>query len=387
MTREEATLRMRLLGFGPASEPETVALAAGERATLRRSLAAGRCAVFGALGSPGVDALALRLRAGGDLLAADVSGRPFAFAAHCAEQDLGAVLELTAEAGSGTATVLGFDAPREAVPEWAGPPLGITSDQREPAAIESRITSQLDSAGYGPGSTVLEAPTAATGDRHRIEPGLPGSGCGILAVFAGPGVEGLVLETRPLPDPPVRVLGDEGRPALVSLCATDQAPPAVELAVIKGSGPLRAVFHPLPRVPLPAGIDDPPLALREAAAIFARHGMEAADELPLPAAISGTAWAAPFTAGPGRCFGFAAARRDAVAVSVFRLTDGAGRELHRWIGPAAPALLVRCVHGAPEELVLEVDETGPGADAEREPPVVVVFSVEAAAAIPLVAPR
>jgi hypothetical protein len=358
MTAEEATLRMRRLGFEPAGEPETVAAAAGEHVTLHRTIPAGDCAVFAALGSRGIDALALRLRRDGELLAADTAGRPTAWVAHCAEEDTQARLELTMPAGSGSVSIVAFRALRAEVADWAGPPLQVAAAAKDPAAPGRDLARRLETAGYDPGRVVFEAERAAAGEGRRIDIGLAAGECGMLVADAG------------------------REPALLWACAGDAGTVSLDPAIVAGDGPVRVVFHALPRVELPRALDDPPLAIREAAAIFMRHGMTVAPDPPVPTALPGAGWSARFEARPGRCYGFAAARRDTAPIESFRLADAAGRELARWTGPASPALLVRCVHGAPGELVLEISESGGAGDAPREPPLIVVFVSEASAAAP-----
>jgi hypothetical protein len=380
---DEADLRMRRLGFEPAGEPEHAWTRPGNRLFLTRRIAAGDCAVFGALGSEDGDTLALRLRQGGELLAADPTGRPAAWVAHCAESDVDVQLELDVLAGGDREiTVVAFRASRSAVPEWAGPALRVAAKPRDPAAVESAISRRLDSAGYEQGRVLLEAEAALTGDRRRFLVELATGQCGILVAAAGAGVGGLVVEAHPANAPLSRAVGDNRRPALMSLCSADGGSTAVEMAVIAGAGPVRATFHPLPEIPLPPALADPPLAIREAAALFARHGMAAAAYLEAPAPLPEGGWSAPFVAEPGSCFGFAAARRDAIPIETFRLAEATGRELGRWTGPAAPALLARCVHGAPADLVLGIVESGEAGDAARKPPVIVVFVSEALAATP-----
>ena len=383
---DEALLGMRLLGFEPAGEAERLEILARERLARSRRIAAGDCAVFGVLGSPEAGALDLRLRRADDLIAADLSGRPAAWVAHCAEEDVDVLLELDARRVDPSpaplpATLLEFRAPRAAVRRWAGPPLRPASGARDPAA-ERALLRGLESAGYSPARVAFEMDDAG-GVPHRVEIELAAGECGMLAAHAGPGAGAVALEALPPGSARLGAAGGE-EPALLPVCATEAGTMPVDLTVA-GGGLARLAFHPLPRVPLPEALVDPPLAIREAAAIFARHGMTLSPATPRPTRTAG-GWSARFAAEPGWCYGIAAARRDAIPVESLSVADPAGGEPGRWTGPASPALVARCVHGAPVDLVLEIREPDPG-EAGREPPVVVVFETEARAAAPLVPAR
>ncbi|HUT76822.1 MAG TPA: hypothetical protein VM285_04005, partial [Polyangia bacterium] len=258
--------------------------------------------------------------------------------------------------------------------------LRVSPAPRAMAELERATARRLDAAGYDPGRVLFVSETAVAGDRHRAAFDAVAGECGMLLAVAGPGVVGLALEIRADGALLSRADGEGREPVLLPFCAAEAGPLAVEVALVSGAGSVRVAFHPLPGAPLPPGLVDPPLALREAAAIFARHGLVPEGGLLAPEPVPGIGWAAPFEARPGFCYGFAAVRRDDIAIESFRLTDPAGRELGRWTGPASPALLARCVFGSAEELLLEVADPTGGPDAKREPPLIAVFASDAAAA-------
>jgi hypothetical protein len=265
-------------GFAPDGAPVDIALDGGSRSGFSFALRAGRCYEAVVLGSPGVDAVGLRLYAGSELVSGDFAGRYSAWAAFCPERDLEIRAALGDVDGAGSARLGLFSAPAENVRASVGPPVRASQRPKTAEAALGVEASLLSRRGYGPGRTVAELADLEAGERRPVPLPVAGPGCfAVVAATAEDGVDldlGLAL-SRPGADGGDVVLEDfaTGATSMIAVCGGAGVTAAATVLSMRACPrALVAVFPLAGEAPAPGAIDTDS-AFREAAARFAREGL------------------------------------------------------------------------------------------------------------------
>jgi hypothetical protein len=302
------------------------------------ALKRGRCYLFAAIGTAGIDVLEVRLLSGNQLAAADFQSRPAAWVGSCAEEDQEVRAEVAVLAGRGTVTGGWFDAARQDVLETVGPPLRAVSIPATLATLEASAALRLEKEGYVDVRPLADEAMAA-GDRASHALWLNRGECVAILSFVA-GLEDVDVEI--LRDGEVLVSDRTGNAMPeVGLCAHADAAYEVAIIAISGEGGARALIGYLPDIELPA-LPSPSTAYtaREAAARFKAGSLSPAGEAVIlePAPTGG--YTAQLSLTGHQCYGVAIISSSALnRVSV---QTGEDQPVAHWTGRAVSALLTVC---------------------------------------------
>jgi hypothetical protein len=263
-------------GYAPASEPVDFEMAEATRRSLSYPLGAGNCYVAVALGSPGVDALALRLFDGNELVSGDFAARYDAWAAVCPERDFEARAAVSGVAGNGTVRVGLFFGPRERLTSWVGPPIRAIP-LAETADIElRRAASFLSRRGYGAGEIVATPQGLEPGARLPLPLPAGLDGCYALAASAGGDADvDLRLELTRSGAAAPAVLTDVSGDSIshIAVCHGRGVAAKASVMSLRGATSASVSLFRLPAADVGADAIETDLAPREAAARMARQGL------------------------------------------------------------------------------------------------------------------
>jgi hypothetical protein len=338
----DITARAAASGMSEGPLKRTFRAGRGERLDERIDVEAGRCYLFVAQGSAGIDSLAIRLTRSEALLVADLAGRSTAWVRHCAESRGEVKLSVEIVAGAGRVRIAGFSAARDELdPVLVGPPL----DPREPLlTVDAAIRwtdQQLARAGYDPAEIQLEV-ELGEGQRERCRVRLEPAECVVFSAISGPGIHDLDLEVE---DPGGDlVAGDSslGPNALVRYCSAAAGDHTASIVGRGGSGPAVMMVSRLPRIELPTTLSDPPRGAYEAAAVFSRVALDPLGEVaPVTRTEDDAVWSARVTLERERCYGFGAAVNGAT-IEQLELRGQTGESLAVWKRDGLPATLTVC---------------------------------------------
>jgi len=355
----------------------TVASGRGERISERLRLDEGKCYLFVAQGSAGIDSVSLRVTDEGGLLVADLSARQTAAAQLCAETDVDARLGIEVTAGSGRLRIEGFSAERSRMARsYVGPPLRPVE---QPVTIEAAMRwadQQLARSGYDPAEVQFEGWLSA-GGRQQSSVRLSAGECAVISAISGSGVRDLDVEVSNPAGKLVAADSTPGPSSLVRLCSPTATEYRVSLVGRGGEGLAVLMVSRLPSVELQNVRADPPRGVREAAALFRRHAFEPLSEIAPATRVPDSrppAWTAPVELERGRCYGIAAAA-DGASVERLELRRPSGEPAAVWKLDLLPATLTWCPEDGGTFEVLVVADREPF----EPPPLIVLFGSDAVA--------
>jgi hypothetical protein len=348
-------------GWAPAGEPIRFEVAEAARRAFPFELTAGRCYTFAALGSAGVDAIALRVLDGSELASADFAERYHAWARLCAEADLRALAAVDVAAGTGSVRLGLFEAAREAVAAQVGPPIRPAPGTRTLATALRSAGGYVERRGYGPATALPAVRLDAPGARAPIALPPDARGCYALVAVAEDADADVdlqvVLSRRGAPGEKIEITDPSAGPdSRIAVCHGDDVTASAIAVSVRGFGRVGVALHPLPEIELATGGTEPPLAVREAAARLVRVGLRPA----------GTG--ASMHAEAGRCYG-AIAFAPGGRISRLAVRARGNEELAtEWSGDSEGPEITWCAAGD-GDYDLAATATGEGADA----PTVLLF--------------
>ncbi|MCP4603583.1 MAG: hypothetical protein GY847_24210 [Proteobacteria bacterium] len=354
---ETVNRRMGRFGYEPIDEPEQLKTARQGLHIFPIKLAKGRCYVFAAQGSPGIDQLGLRLKAHRQLIAADLCGRPEAWVGHCAENDIYARLILRVIAGSGTVMLGGFSSSRRSVYNEVGPPL--TPHHAPPTLERARrsVDRALDSQGYYKGEVLFEK-EVASGDRSNAVFSLDADECAVLYAANDPGVDDIDIEVFAREKKIAPIHGASNPERFHGICAKVFTTYRMEIISLGGKGKVNAYIRRLPKISIPS-LSDPALVFlaQNASARFKLSGMALSDQ-PIPMKLPGiedgdrkftksisqkerqTTFTASIELTGNRCYGLAVIAP--VSIDWVSVRNENGDEVSTWNGPESNFMLASC---------------------------------------------
>ncbi len=268
----EATIHASRMGFRGLDLPDRLPVRHGELVTLSRTQKDGRCYMLAATGTAGVDTLEIKLYGGGQLVVADLQGRPEAWVRNCAERDQEVTAQIKVLAGDGVMTLGWFDAPRSDVYEIVGPPIRA---EQEPPGIDALTTwcsRKLTAMGYEDIRLLFESYMVA-GDQTVVPFRLGAGECAAVRGVADSGLKDLDLQVRSKGELVASDRGPRSRPE-VSICAREDTSYEIAIIAIAGKGAVRLIAGELPELSLPEILSAELLfPAREAAALLHRSSL------------------------------------------------------------------------------------------------------------------
>ncbi|MDD5309462.1 MAG: hypothetical protein PHU25_19265 [Deltaproteobacteria bacterium] len=357
----DALARARGMGFAVLGAPRNIAVRRGGREVVPVRLEADTCYLLVAVGSAGVDRIAMRLKRDRTLLAADPSGRPEAWIRTCADENADAGLSVETAAGAGSITLGWFAARRADLGPDGDPPLRPAAPEIGFDALARLSAQDMERHGLDDASatTILDERLVA-GDRRVIELDLVAGECAIISAVAEPSVADLDLSLRAADESLVAASRTGAFGKDVGTCARADATYAVRAIALVGEG--RVVLR-LQRLPGPAfETTDPGLALAgvEAMAAFARVGLVPTGELvPLTRDVeNGGRFSGSVSVGDGTCHGLALL--GGTGPRAFAALGSDGERIASARSENAPAMMVVCDRKE-NDLVVEAEAAHPEA--------------------------
>jgi hypothetical protein len=298
---------LRAEGYEPVADPIDFEVSEAAHRSFPFELRKDRCYAFVALGSNGVDAIALRVHGGAELLSADFADRYHAWAQLCAEEDAKVRASVDVTAGTGGARLGLFAAERDDVAALVGPAVVPASRPRTLDGALRRAADEVERRGYDPAEALTTARIDGAGTRLPV-PIPPGSsGCYALVAAAEDAEADIdlqvVLERRGAPGEAIELADpSDGPDSRIAVCHGDDVTASATLIAVRGAGRVAVARLPLPWVAIDAGGEEPPLAVREAAARLGRVGMKPLAPRPEVAPCA-DGFCASVRAEGGRCYG------------------------------------------------------------------------------------
>jgi hypothetical protein len=349
-------------GYTPLSDPIDFDILDAAHRSFPFELQKDRCYTFVALGSPGVDAVALRVHGGAELLSADFAERYHAWARLCAEEDLRVRVSIDVAAGTGSARLGVFSAPWDDVAELVGPRILPAPRARTLEGALRGVGAYLERRGYGPGEALATARVEGAGTRVPIALPAGSSGCSALVAVAEDADADIDLEIvleRPGADGERFELADpsDGPDSRIAVCHGDDVRASATLISVRGAGRVGIARYPLPLIAIDAGGKEPPIAVREAAARLGRVGLQPAGS------------GASIRAKGGRCYGAIAFSPGGHISRLAVKERGAEEHATEWSGDSEGPEITWC---AAEDGDYDLAATAAGDDAE--PPIIILFA-------------
>ncbi|MCP4674477.1 MAG: hypothetical protein GY854_02960 [Deltaproteobacteria bacterium] len=332
--------RMHRMNYKPESEPKRLRATNQDRLVLPARLTGGRCYMFTALGSAGIDTIEMRLEAHHNLLVADLAGRPEAWVKYCAEENLDARLIIIVVAGSGSVLTGSFAADRKDIAKEVGPELQIR-DVPLGHDVALRLAEQrLEKHGYGQTKTVFEK-EIAPGDRAPISLSVEPGRCGILYAVGDPVTTAFDIEVFEGKKPLTVIKRTTGSVSEWGVCSGTTENLRIEIVALTDRVGVIARFKSLPEVNLSSLIDKEIRFLAtETAAHFGRAGMTLSNA-PVPMESSTkTSYHVEIGLDGGRCYGLAAVAPFPIDRLAARTVEG--KEVGAWSGPRLSAEMALC---------------------------------------------
>jgi len=279
LTWSDVAEAMRREGYEPAADPIDFDIPDAAHRSFPFELRKDRCYTFVALGSPGVDAVALRVHDGAELVSADFAERYHAWARLCAEEDVRVRASIDVAAGTGSARFGLFTVSRDDVAALVGPKILPAIRARTLDAALRGIGAYLERRGYGPAEMLETARVDGAGTRVPIALPPGSSGCYALVAVAEDANADIdlqiVLERRGADGERIELADpSDGPDSRIAVCHGDDVRASATLISVRGAGRVGIALHELPMVAIEAGGKEPPLAVREAAARLGRVGLQ-----------------------------------------------------------------------------------------------------------------
>jgi hypothetical protein len=349
-------------GFATAGAPIDFDVGETTHLSFPFELQKDRCYTFVALGSAGIDSVALRVHAGSELLSADFAERYQAWARLCAEDDGQVRASVDVAAGTGGVRLGVFFARRDDVAELVGPPISPASQPRSLDGALRRAGEALERLGYGPAEPLATARIGGPGERIPIPLTRGSGGCYALVAVAedaGADIDLEVVLGRDGASGGAIELADpsDGPESRIAVCHGDDVRVTATVIAVRGAGRVGVARLPLPLIAIDAAGEEPPIAVREAAARLARVGLR-----PVGSGSS-------IRADGGRCYG-AIAFSPGGRISSFAVEErGAEDHATEWSGDSEGPEITWC---AAEEGDYDLTATAVGEGAGK--PVIVLFA-------------
>ncbi len=339
-TWDAVLTRMRLMKYEPEGDPKKLRAANQDRLVSPARLTGGRCYMFTALGSVGIDTIEMRLETHHRLLVADLAGRPEAWVRYCAEEDMAARLIIIVVAGSGSVLTGRFAADRRDIASEVGPALrlrDVTLGRDE--ALRS-AEQRLDNYGYGKTKILVEK-EIVPGDRvtssFSVEPGR----CGIVYAVGDPVTTGFDIEVFEGRDPLIATKKKTGLGSEWDICSRTTGNLRVEIVALTDSGVVTARFKSLPNVDVSYLTDERTRFLAmKAAAHFGRSQMTLSKAPVQMKPSTKTSHRIEIALEQGKCYGFGVVAPFPIDRVTARTTDG--KEVGAWSGPGTMAEMALC---------------------------------------------
>jgi len=294
-------------GYKRLDDPVESFFAPGEKSSTSLQLVAGRCYLFSAIGSNGIDSISLRLKKGRDILTSDTTRKSNAWTSYCAESDGPVRLLVSVISGSGTIKTDFFGALRSEIIELVGPPI---KSSHETEALVTRIEAHQKDAtsrGYFEHKTIFKGQVAA-GERHNVNLSqLSGGACYMITSIAGGSSSDhsmRILASKRGNDQDFFVNADDVKNGEAAFfCADDKTIfKSLELIMLSGQGQIAVILSSLKTQNLPGRLFGYSRELLETAARAYSQGFVVKDKVNMKWDKAQKRWSAELKTDVDSCY-------------------------------------------------------------------------------------